>query len=542
MGDVYLCEDLLLKEKVALKVLKKEALTKASYVDRFVSEVKIARSITHKNVVRTYDLGWHEGYLYFTMEYVEGLSLREFLSKVSKIPVDFALKILIDIAQGLAEIHKNGIIHRDLKPSNVILKEDLSVCKISDFGIANSFASFEQNHGEILGSVGYIAPEIWKQAPFDEKSDLYSFGVLAFQLLTGRYPFEGESSTELFNKINSVEPPDVDALNAEVPSDLSLLVKSLLNRDPGRRPESAEVVVKMLTNIKNSRMESKSHSMKVTFDDPFPNKKSPKVRQRKTSLKPSIILGREKWHSNTAEDHEIKSETSDNLYLSPIKVALFGLTLIIGLLLTLKVINAGLINIAVKATVLLTLVITPHICLSNSSINTALKRLTAVLFFCWFVVTGALFYLANALSLSLRFFQSLEYLTMTKVIEILTFDLSSRVFLFDISNRVFIYSGVEKFSFANSIACYLYLIFLFLNLKSPKTMIFSATTVFLAVLGMNALVDFLGHIDQTSSIIAYTTNLKLLSGVSVWLILIWLNFQAKENIAKTSMVGDALRW
>jgi hypothetical protein len=131
---------------------------------------------------------------------------------------------------------------------------------------------------------------------------------------------------------------------------------------------------------------------------------------------------------------------------------------------------------------------------------------------------------------------------MTKVIEILTFDLSSRVFLFDNSNKVFIYSGVEKFSFANLIACYLYLIFLFLHLKSLKTMIFSATIVFLAVLGMNALVDFLGHIDQTSSIIAYTTNLKLLSGVSVWLILIWLNFQAKENIAKTSMVGDAPPW
>ena len=542
MGDVYLCEDLLLKEKVALKVLKKEALTNASYVNRFVSEVKIARSITHKNVVRTYDLGWHEGYLYFTMEYVKGISLREFLSKVSKIPVDFALKILIDIAQGLAEIHKNGIIHRDLKPSNVILKEDLSVCKISDFGIANSSASFEQNYGEIMGSVGYIAPEIWKQAPFDEKSDLYSFGVLAFQLLTGRYPFEGESSTELLNKINSVEPPDVDALNAEVPSDLSLLVKSLLNRDPERRPESAEVVVKMLTNIKNARTESKSHSVKVTFDNPFPNKKSHKARQRKTSLKPSIILGRAKWHSNTAEDQESKSETSSNLYLSPIKGAIYSLTLIIGLLLTLKVINAGLVDIASRAILLLVLVLTPYIFLSNSSINNALKRLTEVLFFCWLAVTGALFYLANALSLSLQFFQSLEYLIMTKITEILTFDLSSRVFLFDISKRVFIYSGIEKFSSANLLACYFYLIFLFLHLKSLKATIFSATTIFIAVLGMNALVGFLSHIDQTSSIIAYTTNLKLLSGVSVWLILIWLNFQVKENFTKTSVVGDAPRW
>lgn len=246
MGHVYLAKDLFLGNEVALKVLKPGLSDDEKYQARFFREVEITKKIEHKNVVRTFDMGQDitTGSLYFSMEHVPGESLAKILEQgpfdVSKIPA-----LTIEICEGLQAIHNQGVVHRDLKPENVIIGESFSA-KITDFGVARVENSDVTAHDEILGSVCYVAPEVWAAKNITPKVDLYSLGVILYELCTGCVPFESESHPEMMRLHLEGEPRAPIALNASIDTWLSKLVLWLLKKSPEERPTDANEVIEFV--------------------------------------------------------------------------------------------------------------------------------------------------------------------------------------------------------------------------------------------------------------------------------------------------------
>ncbi len=250
MGKVYLAEDTFLNnEEIAIKVINKHLSTDPESSERFLREIQLTRKVTHPNVIRTYDAGKINKRLYFTMEYVNGPTLKEVLKEKGKISWPRVANIIIQVCDGLSAIHKEGIVHRDLKPSNVIQTE-LLVCKIADFGVARPNSSNLTVCEEIVGSTSYMAPEVWTGEGVGAPADLYSLGVMAFELLTGKLPFEAESAPELMWKHLQETAPPVLSLEPEVPRWLSDLIAELLRKDYNLRPalasEIAEFVIERL--------------------------------------------------------------------------------------------------------------------------------------------------------------------------------------------------------------------------------------------------------------------------------------------------------
>lgn len=245
MGKVYLAEDLVLEgEKVALKILRLDLCSDDKHVKRFIREVQLTRKVAHPNVVRTFDIAWNEGSIYFTMEFVEGITLKDRLEK-GALPVREALQVLLEISKGLSVIHDNEIIHRDLKPGNIILSKS-GIAKIADFGIARPSFSELTNQNEVVGSAGYMAPEVWTGGALDIRSDIYALGVLAYETLTGLLPFDGSSATEVMNKHLGYTPPRLGKTHKDVPEWLSDLIFRMVEKDPKKRPSSTSEIISII--------------------------------------------------------------------------------------------------------------------------------------------------------------------------------------------------------------------------------------------------------------------------------------------------------
>jgi serine/threonine protein kinase len=243
MGKVYLVTDIMLPdEKVALKVLNADLGNQDALIQRFLREVQLTRRVTHQNVVRTFDVGSCAGRLYFTMEYIEGKTLRDLVDG-QPLPIEEALRYLDQLCSGLASIHNHDIVHRDLKSSNVIVTSG-GLVKITDFGVARPGASDLTTADELLGSATHIAPETWKDGEATAHSDIYALGVIAYEMVTGILPFDGRSPHELmFKHLRLAAVPPVD-INPEVPRWLNSLILRMLDKDPALRPPSAEAVSK----------------------------------------------------------------------------------------------------------------------------------------------------------------------------------------------------------------------------------------------------------------------------------------------------------
>ena len=249
MGRVYKVFDAEIQEKVALKLIKPEIAADASSIERFRNELKFARKVAHRYVSQMFDLGTHEGTYFITMEYVTGEDLKNFIRRAGHLSVSKALTVAQQIAEGLSEAHRLGVVHRDLKPRNIIIDKDGNA-RIMDFGIARSVSSKGiTEKGIMVGTPEYMSPEQTEMIEVDHRSDIYSLGIVLFEMLTGRLPFEGETPLSVAVKQKTEPPPRPEELNPQIPDDLSRLILKCLAKDPAERYQTAGDLLAALREI-----------------------------------------------------------------------------------------------------------------------------------------------------------------------------------------------------------------------------------------------------------------------------------------------------
>jgi eukaryotic-like serine/threonine-protein kinase len=252
MANVYLAEDEELGRRVAIKILNDRHASDDQFVERFRREASNAAGLSHPNIVSIYDRGEAEGTYYIAMEYLEGRSLKERIVADGPLPIRDAIEVTRQILRAIGFAHRRGIVHRDIKPHNVLLVQDApgdERFKVTDFGISRTTASQMTEAGSIVGTAQYLSPEQARGAPVDQRSDVYSVGIVLYELLTGKLPFTGETPLEIAMKHLSEIPKPPSELRAEVPADLDMIVLRALAKDPSDRFESAEEMEKELARV-----------------------------------------------------------------------------------------------------------------------------------------------------------------------------------------------------------------------------------------------------------------------------------------------------
>jgi serine/threonine-protein kinase len=239
MADVWLAEDQELGRKVAIKMLHERYANDTQFVERFRREATHAAGLSHPNVVSIYDRGEAAGSYFIVMEYVEGRTLKELIVTRGPCPVPVAISYVRQVLAALRYAHRNGIVHRDIKPHNVLVDHEGRV-KVADFGIARAGSSQMTEAGSIIGTAQYLSPEQARGAPVDESSDLYSTGIVLYELLTGKVPFNGETPVEIAMKHLSQVPTAPSETRPEIPRDLDLVVLRALAKEPADRYRSAK--------------------------------------------------------------------------------------------------------------------------------------------------------------------------------------------------------------------------------------------------------------------------------------------------------------
>ncbi len=249
MGKVYKAQDTDLKEKVAIKLLRSEIAADKKTIERFRNELKFARKIRHKNVCQMYDLNREEGMHYITMEYVHGEDLKRLIRKMGQMSAGQVISIAMQVCEGMAEAHRLGVVHRDLKPQNIMIDEEGNA-RIMDFGIARSVKGKSiTGAGVMIGSPEYMSPEQVEGKESDQRSDIYSLGVILYEMVTGRVPFEGDTPFTIGVKHKSEAPRNPKELNSQIPDDLSRAILRCMEKDKEQRYQSSRELRSELENI-----------------------------------------------------------------------------------------------------------------------------------------------------------------------------------------------------------------------------------------------------------------------------------------------------
>jgi len=243
MGVVYRARDEELDDEVALKVLRGDLGNDPRILERFRSELLLARQVSHKNVVRIHDIGEHEGMRFLTMRFVEGRSVRELLEREGPLPPDRAVAILRQVAEGLEQAHAAGVLHRDLKPGNILVDASGNAF-ITDFGVARSLGGDGLTQaGAVVGTPDYLSPEQVSGDPVDGRADLYALGIVFYEMLTGQLPFRAGSQAEMLAQRLAGRPRDVSDTGVNVPPGIRAVLRRALERSPQRRYQTARELI-----------------------------------------------------------------------------------------------------------------------------------------------------------------------------------------------------------------------------------------------------------------------------------------------------------
>jgi eukaryotic-like serine/threonine-protein kinase len=283
MADVYLAQDMLLGRQVAVKVLHRHFSEDQEFVERFRREASSAAGLSHPNIVAIFDRGEWNGTYYIAMEYVAGRSLKTIVREQGALDPASAIEIVVQILRAARFAHKRGVIHRDLKPHNVIVDEE-GRARVTDFGIARAGASDMTLTGSIMGTAQYLSPEQAQGLAVSASSDLYSVGVILYELLTGAVPFEGETAVAIAFKQVAAEPQPPSALRPGLPASLDAVVLRALAKDPAQRYADADELIAALEEERR-RLPALSEATAATVIDGHPQHAyAPPPRGRAGSL------------------------------------------------------------------------------------------------------------------------------------------------------------------------------------------------------------------------------------------------------------------
>jgi len=265
MGRVYKVLDKEINEEIALKLLNTEIADDTETIERFRNELKLSRKISHRNVCRMFDLNREEDIYFITMEYVSGENLKSLIRKTGQFSIEKALIIARQVSEGLAEAHRLGVVHRDLKPQNIMIDSEGNA-HIMDFGIARSLKTEGITEtGKIIGTPEYMSPEQIEAEKIDTRSDIYSFGVILYEMVTGKLPFEGRTPISVALKHKTETPSDPREFNAQIPNEISRVILKCMEKEKIMRYQKAEELLKELTDIEKNLFPKISFQPEIKF-------------------------------------------------------------------------------------------------------------------------------------------------------------------------------------------------------------------------------------------------------------------------------------
>lgn len=306
MSDVYKAKDHILGRFVAIKILKNEYSEDRNFVAKFRAEAQAAAGLEHPNIVNIYDVGSEEGMYYIVMEHVEGITLKTYVEKKGQLSYKEAISIAIQVARGIEVAHSKNIIHRDIKPQNIIISTEGKV-KVTDFGIARA-ASANTISSDVMGSVHYVSPEQARNGFVDGRSDLYSLGIVMYEMVTGRVPFDGDTTVAVAIQHLQEDMPSPSLYTPDIPVSLEKIILKCAQKNPDRRYQTTE---ELLADLRKALLNPTEDFVSI----------APSVDNGKTKIisgaelqqiKEGVIASRSQ---ETAEENEEELQEEDDAFL-----------------------------------------------------------------------------------------------------------------------------------------------------------------------------------------------------------------------------------
>ena len=334
MANVYLANDKILDRKVAIKVLRGDLANDEKFIRRFQREAQSVANLSHPNIVEVYDVEEEEGQHYIVMEYIEGKTLKQLLQKRGSLTLSEVIDIMLQLTDGLAHAHDAYIIHRDIKPQNIMIQDD-GLVKITDFGIAMALNATQLTQtNSVMGSVHYLPPEQANGKSSTIKSDIYSLGILMYELITGSVPFKGDNAVEIALKHLKEKIPSIRRQNPTIPQSVENIVLRATAKNPKNRYDS---VKDMNKDLKECLNEDKKNEKKIVFEYPENDIDDTKVITNVKKSKPEIeepkdldeLKEKKKIEEQTNEEEVIGSMTKKDKYKLPIILAGIFIALLI---------------------------------------------------------------------------------------------------------------------------------------------------------------------------------------------------------------------
>ena len=326
MANVYLAYDTILDRNVAVKVLRGDLANDEKFVRRFQREALSASSLSNPNIVEVYDVGEDNGEYYIVMEYVEGKHLKALLKKRGKLTVPEVIDIALQITNGLSVAHDSYIIHRDIKPQNILILEN-GLIKITDFGIAVAMNATQLTQtNSVMGSVHYLPPEQASGKGATLQSDIYSIGILMYELLTGKLPFRGDNAVEIALKHLKEPMPSIRDELPDIPQSVENIILRATAKNPKNRYSDAR---EMHEDLKTCLDESRANELKITFKYPENDYDDTKLIKTVKEQKPKVNKNEKSGDKEVAKKTKNTETTSDNKLLITLASVFVGLVVII---------------------------------------------------------------------------------------------------------------------------------------------------------------------------------------------------------------------